>query len=199
MKKDLVIASVSLFLIAAPAYASQNHKDNDNHKEENHGSVVAEEHKEKDKNETPTTQATVSLTTDLSLTPTSTPTPIQSGQPSGNENEKEHHDGKEAKTSEDCDADGSWKNHGAYVSCVAHQHFGGKAVSEAARSEIGKKSHGGKPSVTPSVSPTETPTVTPPLTSPVTELHFTIASWTDFKKAITQLFHLFHFNRHHNG
>ena len=51
-----------------------------------------------------------------------------------------------------CPANGVYLNHGAYVSCVAHEHLGGKAVSEAARSNIGKKNQ--EP--------------TPPLTSPLT-------------------------------
>ena len=39
----------------------------------------------------------------------------------------------------DCDPDDEWKNHGEYVSCVAHTHPGGAAVSAAAQSDIGKK------------------------------------------------------------
>ena len=72
-----------------------------------------------------------------------------------------------------CDDD--VKNHGQYVSCVAKTHPGGKEVSIAARSDIGKKNHktptvttspGVSPSVTPSLSitPTDNPTATPSVT-----------------------------------
>ena len=37
-----------------------------------------------------------------------------------------------------CAAEDDWKNHGEFVSCVAHQHLGGQIVSEAAKSDIGK-------------------------------------------------------------
>lgn len=55
-----------------------------------------------------------------------------------------------------------YKNHGQYVSSVAKTHPGGKVVSEAARSDIGKKKAKITPSVTltPSVSPTITPSIT---------------------------------------
>lgn len=69
----------------------------------------------------------------------------------------------------------AWKNHGQYVKSVAQTHPGGKIVSEAARSSIGKKK---QPSVTPSVSPsifpsptvtpTENPTATPSVTITIT-------------------------------
>src|SRR3989344_3933414 len=38
-----------------------------------------------------------------------------------------------------CNLDDEWKNHGEFVSCVAHEHRGGDDVSEAARSDVGKK------------------------------------------------------------
>lgn len=63
----------------------------------------------------------------------------------------------------ECDPEDEWENHGAYVSCVAHTHPGGAAVSAAAKSEVGKKSNG--PFATPAASPT--PSVSPePTTSP---------------------------------
>lgn len=55
-----------------------------------------------------------------------------------------------------------WKNHGEYVRSVAKDHENGKEVSEAARSDIGKKKY--KPSVTPSVSPSISPVVSPSIT-----------------------------------
>lgn len=64
-----------------------------------------------------------------------------------------------------------WKNHGQYVSSVAKTHPGGSAVSEAAKSDIGKKDHDEdegeeeEPSITPSgtitPSPTDDPDATP--------------------------------------
>lgn len=65
------------------------------------------------------------------------------------------------KSTTDCTTDVN--NHGAYVSCIAKQKLGGKVVSVAARSDIGKKSKvSGSPTTTvsPSVSPTEDPTAT---------------------------------------
>ncbi len=59
-----------------------------------------------------------------------------------------------------CNPLDKWFNHGAYVSCVAHLHQGGKEVSEAARSDIGKKFH---PSVSPSTSPSSSPSASPSL------------------------------------
>lgn len=53
-----------------------------------------------------------------------------------------------------CDPAANWKNHGQYVSCVAHTHPGGQVVSQAAQSDIGKKSSvAPSPSASPSVSP----------------------------------------------
>lgn len=62
-----------------------------------------------------------------------------------------------------CNPDQEWKNHGAYVSCVAKSGVGGQKVSEAARSNIGKKGYT-TPSITPSISPTITPSVSPTVT-----------------------------------
>lgn len=58
----------------------------------------------------------------------------------------------------------SYKNHGEYVSCVARQKLGGEVVSEAARSNIGKRNITPTPSSTPSAAPTVQPTVTPSVT-----------------------------------
>ncbi len=64
--------------------------------------------------------------------------------------------------SSNCDPDGDWKNHGQYVSCVAHEHEGGESVSEAARSDVGKNHHGSpKPSFSPSASPVASQSASP--------------------------------------
>ena len=103
-------------------------------------------------------------------------------------------------TQTSCDPDDDWKNHGEYVSCVAHQKQGGNSVSVAARSNIGKydddeddeddndqscpiaspspsvqpsptPTPGTSPSPSPSASPSPTPSVSPsPSASPTIEL-----------------------------
>lgn len=70
--------------------------------------------------------------------------------------------------------DSDFKNHGQYVSSVAHEHLGGAVVSEAAKSSIGKdkkdKDDGkGSPSVTPTITPTTSPSETPSVTPSITE------------------------------
>lgn len=69
---------------------------------------------------------------------------------------------------QNCNPAGPWKNHGEYVSCVAKLHPGGKEVSEAAKSEIGKKEddedkpeHSATPSASPSVNPSASPSASP--------------------------------------
>jgi hypothetical protein len=78
--------------------------------------------------------------------------------------------------------------------------LGGKTVSQAARSDIGKKHHG-EPSVTPSVSPTATPTATitptPPITSAEETLSFASFSLENLKKAISHLLSSLPFFSHH--
>lgn len=72
------------------------------------------------------------------------------------ENEVEE---QESETeNEEEQTNGEWKNHGQYVSSVARTNPGGKIVSEAARSDIGKKNSN---VVSPTVTPTDDPTVTP--------------------------------------
>lgn len=70
-----------------------------------------------------------------------------------------------------CDPNADWKNHGAYVSCVAKQKPGGQVVSDAAKSDIGKKNNQG-PTITttptPSIEPTGTTTPTPTPTEELT-------------------------------
>lgn len=90
----------------------------------------------------------------------------------------------------------TWKNHGEYVSSVAKTHPGGKVVSQAARSDIGKKQKAPTPSVSvapsivpsvePSVEPTQT--VTPPITAPVEAITVSnpFASFLNFLQNITR-------------
>lgn len=58
-----------------------------------------------------------------------------------------------------CDPNANWKNHGEYVSCVAKLKLGGQAVSEAAKSNIGKKNSTPSASLVP--SPTATSSASP--------------------------------------
>lgn len=68
-----------------------------------------------------------------------------------------HHNPNEGE----CDPNEDWKNHGAYVSCVAHTHPGGEVVSAAAQSDVGKKDVEESASPSPSVSPSPSPEVSP--------------------------------------
>lgn len=203
MKKQLLVASVALFFIASPASASQSQKNNENRNDDNRGQVVASEHREdkKEKSETPIIQENVTITIDVSPSPSSAPSSTPTPKVE-DKDEKDKKDVKGAKTTEECDSESEWKNHGEYVSCVAKKHLGGKEVSEAARSEIGKKSddHGndGDDDILPTITPSVSPTITPPLTSPATELHFPLTSWEDLKRLFAQLFRRFNFNRNHN-
>lgn len=92
----------------------------------------------------------------LDITPSVSP----SVSPTEEENEDENEEEK-------CGPNEEYKNHGAYVSCVAKTHPDGKEVSEAAKFDIGKKHVEDEdditpsPSVSPSVSPTVTPSVSP--------------------------------------
>lgn len=64
---------------------------------------------------------------------------------------------------EQCDPNYPWKNHGEYVSCVAKLKPGGQSVSEAAKSDIGKKNQTGTPSasVSPTASGSAIPSISP--------------------------------------
>lgn len=76
-------------------------------------------------------------------------------------------------SSENCDPAAEWKNHGEYVSCVAHTHPGGDVVSAAAQSDVGKKNAEASPSTSPSVlpSPSASPEVSPsPAVSPLPDV-----------------------------
>lgn len=107
------------------------------------------------------------------------------------ENHKEDNDNKNplptSHVEENDDCDDNVKNHGDFVSCVAHEHLGGNRVSEAAHSDNGKKDDEDDdnddeddisptvtlilsviPTATPSDTITPTPTKTPVITPTVT-------------------------------
>ncbi len=173
MKKELLITTSVFLLIATPALAKSDNGNNgqgEEHKSEKAQEVLATHdnngHKDDDHTvsqniTSPVVQA--AAVDDPSITPSVTVTisPV-------------------VTQTQTCDPNAEWKNHGQYVSCVAHTHQGGQMTSEAARSDVGKKHHGESPtpSVSPSVSPsasptaTLTPTDTPPITSAANELSF---------------------------
>lgn len=162
MKKIVGIISLVLFLAAQPVLASKSSNSNGNGKQnqENHGSVqsaqVRQDHNSQEEQQSKNDNTISPIEPSISPSPTVSP-----------DQDSESHVGspvsQEDSSEETCDSNAQWKNHGAYVSCVAHTHPGGQVVSDAARSDIGKK-HNTAPSVTP--SPTNTPTPSP-ITSPL--------------------------------
>lgn len=70
-----------------------------------------------------------------------------------------------------CDPSLEWKNHGEYVKCVAKLKQGGQAVSEAARSDVGKRNTGtssASPSAVVSPTPNATASASPDASSSAT-------------------------------
>jgi len=176
MKKELSLVAVALLLLVSPVYATPG-KGNSDQSMQNNGTQISEEKRGEvqgvsDENE---------LEDENESTPTATPTPkVKSKQVQG-----------KSVQAQECDPNADWKNHGAYVSCVAHQHLGGQAVSQAAKSDIGKKKL--TPTVNPTATPTATLTPTPPITSAEAELTLAKFSWENLKKAISHLFQNFPF------
>lgn len=148
MKKSLPIALIALALIATPAFAVSD-KANEKAQNNNQSHIHAIE-------PTNIPMPTVVVTEDPLPTITVTPTTVPTSTPSAEKKVL----GKQIKDLEvvvptgtpTCSPDATYKNHGEYVSCVAHEHPGGKVVADAARSDIGKK-HA---------------EVTPPISSPIT-------------------------------
>ena len=183
MKKELSLVAVALLLLVSPVYATPG-KSNSDQAKQNNGIQISEEKRGEVQGESDEEEN--DLENEIETTPTLTPTPkIKTKQVQGR-----------SIQAQECDPNADWKNHGAYVSCVAHQHLGGQVVSQAAKSDIGKKK------VTPSVSPTATPTATltptPPLTSAEAELTFATFSWENLKKALSHLFQNFPFFPHNS-
>src|SRR5260221_11272630 len=152
MKKELLVLTISALLLATPVFAARgnNHSQGTTQKEL-HSNVQVEENSiatiEPEESPSPSASpvATGQPSAESLVIPSSTPTP-------------------------DCDKDKVWKNHGQFVSCVAHEHQGGEEVSEAARSDIGKKHH--QPSASPSAIPTASPSP-----SPTPPISFTVMSF----------------------
>ena len=100
------------------------------------------------------------------------------------------------------------KNHGEYVSGIAQLHLGGSTVSEAAKSDIGKKHHDDNdndgdddltPTTTPHLSPTiyTTPAPTVPVTGPMTEAGFHLfPDLSGFWNMLTRFIPFMHNEKH---
>lgn len=190
MKKEFALATIAVLLLATPVFANQNHGNSENAKE-NPGTNISQE-----KRQIQSTQGVSSDENEIENENDVTTTPT----PTTEDHKKEV---KAAATSTECDPNAEWTSHGAYVSCVAKLHLGGKTVSAAARSDIGKKNHA-TPSATPTITPTETPTATPtatvtptpPLTSAEAEATFALTSFDNILKAIAHLFQNLPFLNH---
>lgn len=191
MKKELLIASITVLLLVSPAYAVRGENNKSDNATTNPGASVSEEKKvQQQELVLPVDPIEVVITPVISTTPTPT--------------EKDElrelvvlpEDKKSVKSILEitatpspsqmtCDPESEWKNHGAYVSCVAKTHPGGQVVSAAAKSDIGKQLK----DATPTATPTVTTSPTPPLTSPVVAAQFDFAPWKYFKNAIARFIH----------
>lgn len=162
MKKEIIIiATLALFLITPQVFADSDHSKKNNHDNKNKVSVVNLEQ------EIITPTITPFVTRFLDDDDKEENKRTRKIQRALQKNEISQTDEDDDEDSEGCDPDDDYRNHGDYVSCVAKEHRGGKAVSEAARSDIGKKHFGEKPTGTVAPSP-----ISSPVTSAVEALHF---------------------------
>src|SRR5690242_12348498 len=125
MKKELALAGIAVLILATPVFANQ-HGNSENAKE-NSGTVISQE---KRQIQSPEGNTADEVETEDENEVTNTPTPTT---------EDHQKDVKAASDSTACDPNAEWSSHGEYVSCVAKLHLGGKTVSAAARSDVGKK------------------------------------------------------------
>lgn len=190
MRKELALGLITVLLVATPAFAAPGGNGKADQAKDNHGSSVAQEKKVEKENTATDTTAT-NVTPVVSVTPSVTPE-IETTTPKL----QEVLGASASPTATLCDPNANWKNHGAYVSCVAKTHPGGAVVSAAAKSSVGKHEDV-TPTITPSVSPTESPTPSPsatpsatptPDTSSSLVLGMTANPFESFLKAITHFF-----------
>ncbi len=95
-----------------------------------------------------------------------------------------------------CDPALDYKNHGAYVSCVARLHQGGQTTSNAAKSDVGKKSGSvnqvasgsASPSPTASASASPLSTASAQIEATKTEIKSLINILKDLLKSLRHLF-----------
>jgi hypothetical protein len=199
MKKEVIIGLTTILLVATPAFAAPG--GNSSQAKNNNGQTVAGQKTAEVPPVTLPTNVPVTVppvgnveTESLAIEAddvliTVTPTPTKKV----NKGQLKKVEGVSTQA-EECDPNAEWKNHGAYVSCVAKTHPGGDAVSAAARSDVGKKhldeTPTGSPSATPSVSPT-------PITSAEEEVELTSNPLETFVHAIGRFLHsLPFFNKH---
>ncbi len=150
MKKELIIAAALLTLLVAPAFAAKPTVDN--------GSIHSNGKSDVHNNQTNDNNENVNVNDENTVTPSPTQTVTEDLNQEGSTiSPTVSPSVSPAAVGIPCDPSAHWKNHGEYVSCVAHLHQGGKIVSEAAKSDVGKKDIDESP--TPSASPS--PTVTP--------------------------------------
>jgi len=169
MKKGIIITLIALLIIASPAVAAPppHSNANSNSNKENPGKVKSKEVKNENSNRADSEEENnvdSNNTEDENISITPSPTETEDDL----EEEESEGDVQGVQASvqdEECDPNAEWKNHGQYVSCVAHLHLGGEVVSEAARSDIGKKNKI-EPSVSPSPTASPSPSISP--TSPIT-------------------------------
>jgi len=169
MKKELIITAAAILIIATPAFAAKPADNTHGSSGEAHGSQVSSDAEEShgltisqnqggngnsqtgNSNANPNHEINQPIVTGSVV-----PTVTFSLKHNDDEDESLTPTGT-ASAGVQCDPDANWKNHGAFVSCVAHLHGGGEEISEAARSDTGKKHIDETP--TPSASPS--PTISP--------------------------------------
>jgi hypothetical protein len=147
MRKEITIAAITLLLTATPAFAQSSHANNDHHNgnsdethtNQNNGTVKGIQTQN-----IPFIHTNEPDRDDITITPTTIPSVSPAVSPAV------------SPSIAPCNPDDNWKNHGAYVSCIAHLHESGHFVAKAAHhdNDNDKDDH---PSITPSVEPSTSP------------------------------------------
>lgn len=200
MKKEIIISALALFLIVSPAFAQKegpkenspknNQNNNQNHKKDSDSSVQALT------DPISPTITPIAIAPSISPTLTITPEIVNTHKP-----KKEKDEDRQASPSASpaCSPEKEYRNHGEYVSCVAREHRGGKEVSDAARSDIGKKHEENddnddpSPTITPTVTSTISPTISP-ITFGLPTIHGGFNPFTAFRENFQRFFgFLMHF------
>lgn len=169
MKKEIIISSLALFLIVTPAFAKQeNPKENSPKNNQNH------------KKDTESLVQTITVSINPTVGPSVSPSPTIFNTHKPSKDEKE----------EECNPEEKYKNHGEYVSCIAREHRGGEEVSDAARSDIGKKHENDNDGNDDHLSPTISP-VTSPVSSALGTIHGGFNPFKSFEDNLRRFFSFF--------
>lgn len=190
-----------IVIAVSSAYASQNgHGNSNNNNGSNQGSLHgngsvngnSDTHTNKNNSEPDDTTLQNEIVTTISPTSIITPTPKTDSGKTGTPLQDPIATVSPTITIIPCDPNLNWKNHGAYVSCIAHLHDGGKAVSEAAKSDIGKKNEQETTptpilSITPSVSPSPITSALPTISGGASPLSNLGAIFGKFLKFLQHL------------